>query len=85
MPLKFQRKQFVITLCFAITINKSQSQSLSFVGLILPKFVFTNGQLYVIISRIKSKSGLKILIIDDSENHCNIIQNVVYYEVFQKI
>ena len=85
MPLKFQRRQFPITLCFAMTINKSQGQSLSFVGLFLPKPVFTHGQLYVAISRVKSRSGLKLLILDSDANPCNITQNVVYPEVFQKI
>ena len=85
MPLKFQRRQFPITLCFAMTINKSQGQSLSFVGLFLLKPVFTHGQLYVAISRVKSRSGLKLLILDNDGNPCNITQNVVYPEVFQKI
>ncbi|KEH17339.1 PIF1-like helicase [Medicago truncatula] len=29
LPFKFKRKQFSLTLCFAMTINKSQGQSLS--------------------------------------------------------
>ncbi|KAF7841212.1 uncharacterized protein G2W53_003510 [Senna tora] len=44
LPFKFQRRQFPICLSFAMTINKSQGQSLSTVGLYLPKPVFTNGQ-----------------------------------------
>jgi len=37
IPFKFQRRQFSITLCFAMTINKSQGRSLSKVGLYLPR------------------------------------------------
>ncbi|XP_039683908.1 ATP-dependent DNA helicase PIF1 [Medicago truncatula] len=34
LPFKFRRKQFPLTLCFAMTINKSQGQSLPRVGFI---------------------------------------------------
>lgn len=35
IPFKFQRRQFPLAVCFAMTINKSQGQSLSKVGLFL--------------------------------------------------
>ena len=68
-----------------MTINKSQGQSLSYVGLYLLKSIFTHGQLYIAVSRVKSRSGLKILILDENENPSNTTKNVVYQEVFQKI
>ena len=83
-PLKFQRRQFPVCMCFAMTINKSQGQSLSHVGLYLPKPVFTHGQLYVSVSRVKSRNGLKILILNDEGKTCSTITNVVY-KVFETL
>ncbi|XP_057440151.1 uncharacterized protein LOC130732039 [Lotus japonicus] len=85
LPFKFSRRQFPITVCFAMTINKSQGQSLSHVGLYLPRPVFTHGQLYVALSRVKSRKRLKILIVDDKGVVSNCTRNVVYEEVFQNI
>jgi ATP-dependent DNA helicase PIF1 len=65
LPFKFLRRQFSLTLCFAMTVNKSQGHSLSHVGLYLHKPVFTHGQLYVALPRVTSKKGLKILILDE--------------------
>ncbi|KAF1862352.1 hypothetical protein Lal_00026883 [Lupinus albus] len=50
-----QTKQFPIIVSYAMTINKSQGQSLESVGLYLLKPVFSHGQLYIAISRVKSK------------------------------
>lgn len=38
------RRQFPVQLCFAMTINKSQGQSLSYVGLDLRQPAFSCGQ-----------------------------------------
>ncbi|XP_057719411.1 uncharacterized protein LOC130933821 [Arachis stenosperma] len=84
LPFKFQQRQFSITVCFAMTINMSQGQSLSHVRLYLPKSVFTHGQLYVALSRVKSRSGLRILILNEYGNPKSST-NVVFKEVFNNI
>ena len=42
-PIPFKRSQFPVRLCFAMTINKAQSQILDFVGLYLKEPVFSHG------------------------------------------
>ncbi|XP_050915005.1 uncharacterized protein LOC127129950 [Lathyrus oleraceus] len=84
-PFKMTRRKFPITICYAMTINKSQGQSLDYVGLYFPRSVFSHGQLYVAISRVKSKKGLKILIHDKDNHPLNSTTNVVFKEVFENL
>ncbi|XP_012844870.1 PREDICTED: ATP-dependent DNA helicase PIF1-like [Erythranthe guttata] len=85
LPIKFQRRQFPLMVSFAMTINKSQGKTLYHVGLYLPRPVLSHGQLYVALSRVKSRSGIKILINSESGDATNVTNNVVYKEVFQRI
>ncbi|XP_076908312.1 uncharacterized protein LOC143565126 [Bidens hawaiensis] len=64
LPFKLKRRQFPISVCFAMTINKSQGQSLSRVGLYLKDPVFSHDQLYVALSRVKTRDGIKLVILD---------------------
>jgi ATP-dependent exoDNAse (exonuclease V) alpha subunit len=68
-----------------MTINKSQGQSLSNVGVYLKQPVFTHGQLYVAISREKNRKGLKILIQNPDGSCGTKTKNIVYREILKII
>jgi hypothetical protein len=51
MPFKFKRLQFPIQLAFAITINKSQGQSLELSGLDLSTDCFSHGRVLESVNR----------------------------------
>ncbi|XP_057746268.1 uncharacterized protein LOC130965527 [Arachis stenosperma] len=85
VPVRFQRRQFSIIVSFVMTINKSHGQTLSHVGLYLPKPIFTDGQLYVALSRVKNKRVLKVLLMNHVGMSANSTINIVYRKVFEKI
>ncbi|EOA28489.1 hypothetical protein CARUB_v10024699mg, partial [Capsella rubella] len=70
-PFRMRRRQFPVALAYTITINKSQ--------------VFTHGQLYVALSRVTTRKGLKILITNEDGACQNKTLNVVFKEVFDNI
>ena len=76
LPINIARCQFPVRLAYCLTINKAQGQSLRYVGVYLPKPVFSHGQLYVAMSRAKSFAGLKVF-----TSNGRTTSNVVYREV----
>ncbi|PIN26452.1 DNA helicase PIF1/RRM3 [Handroanthus impetiginosus] len=83
VPMK--RRQLPVKLAFAMTINKSQGQTLDSVGLYLPNPVFTHDQLYVALSRVTNPVGLKILICNKLGIPQNYTRNIVYPEVLAAV
>ena len=79
VPFEFCRRQFPVRLCFAMTINKSQGQSVVHVGLDLRNPIFSHGQFYVAISRVTSIHRLKA--IWDNRLAIPSSKNIVYPEV----
>jgi hypothetical protein len=71
------RKQFPIRLCFGITSNKSQGQTLDQAGIYLDKQFFSHGQLYVAMSRVGNPKKITIFNPDRKQQ----LENVVYKEI----
>jgi ATP-dependent DNA helicase PIF1 len=89
MPFTLRRLQFPVRPAFAMTVNKSQGQTLRMVGLYLPNSVFSHGQLYVALSRVGRKQAVRVLVEGGWVNEGEIenapeglyTANVVYREV----
>jgi hypothetical protein len=77
-PFILRRHQFPVKLAFSFTINKSQSQTFTKIGIDLENEVFAHGQCYVAFSRAKSWNGIKVKLAD--ENIENKIRNIVWKE-----
>ncbi|KAK9740632.1 hypothetical protein RND81_03G049700 [Saponaria officinalis] len=83
-PFQFQRKQFPIKLSFAMTINKSQGQTLNKVAIYLRQPCFSPGQLYVALSRARKSTQVSVF----ATKHKNrlpitYLKNVVSYDVLK--
>ena len=61
-PFRMKRRQFPIRLCFAMTINKAQGQSIL-------RPVSSHGQLYVALSRAGLPHRTKVILIDVKDTH----------------
>ena len=74
---EFQRTQFPVRLSYAMSINKSQGQTLKVVGLNLQENCFSHGQFYVACSRVGGPGQLHMLTQDGNT------KNIVYRQALQ--
>jgi hypothetical protein len=83
-PFQWTRRQFPVNVAFAITINKSQGQTLSKVGIYLPEPCFAHGQLYTALSRVSHPQDIRVMIVPgtNSQSH-NQTRNIVYTEILE--
>ena len=89
LPFVLHRRQFSVRLAFAMTINKSQGQTLQRVDVYLPEPVFSHGQLYVALSRVRRQCDAKIKIVNSNvegklflHKPMHFTKNVVFREVY---
>ena len=77
-----KRIQYPVRVSFALTINKSQGQTIPNVGIFLRNHVFSHGQLYVALSRGVSEHTTKILVKNGILGRLEGVftKNVVYKE-----
>ena len=83
MPIHFKRRHFPLRLAFAMTINRSQGQTLSRVGIYLPQSVFAHGQFYTAASRTPLDTDTTIMAVNSKIEGLpdRYTKNVVFQEV----
>ena len=62
-----------------MTINKSQGQLVTYVGIDMKLSVFIHGQFYIAVSRVRSVENIKV--IWDEKLEDGVTKNVVYPEI----
>ena len=72
-------KELHVRLVYAMTINKSQKQTLQMVGISLAKDVFSHGQWCVAFSRATARQNVSVLIETNSATR-RLMHNIVYSE-----
>jgi len=82
-PVPLRHLQFPVRLAFSITINKSQGQSVKYVGLDLHTPVFSHGQLYVALSRCTHPHRVKAIF--PQGQNSTLTTNVVFTEVLRNL
>jgi hypothetical protein len=71
LPFTLRRRQFPVKVCYAMTVNKAQGQSLDHVGLYVEPLAqpFSHGQLYVALSRVTNPTNIHIFAPDHKLNN----------------
>jgi ATP-dependent DNA helicase PIF1 len=85
MSVHFSRRQFPLKPAFAMTINKSQGQTLQRIGVYLHEPVFSHGQLYVALSRSGAAHHVRVLLDEAHMQTATTTTNVVYRELLSRL
>ncbi|CAN0861594.1 hypothetical protein LINGRAHAP2_LOCUS8265 [Linum grandiflorum] len=78
-------RQYTLKVCYAMTINKSQVQTLDDIGIYLPSPLFSHNQRYVTLSRVHSPSGIHIVLHNDDTLPSRSTENIVYTKIFDDL
>ena len=82
------RTQFPLRLAYAMSYNKSQSQTLHRVLVDCTEMPFTHGHLYVASSRVRSSDNIAHFFSDDNElilqHNKTVVTNIVYKSLLLK-
>jgi ATP-dependent DNA helicase PIF1 len=82
-----KRRQFPISLAYAMTIDKSQGQSLCFAGIVLNTQCFAHGQLYTALSRPTIPEHIIVCTpqLETILDYPYIATNIVWKEIFNEV
>jgi len=76
--IHLKHRQFPVQLAFAMTINRSQGQSVARVAVDLRTPAFAHGQLYIVFSQVTVSDSIKVLLLSESPSQTT---DVVYPEI----
>ena len=88
-PCTVSRLQFPIKIAYCLTINRAQGQSASKCGILLPKDVWTHGQIYVAFSRCGNPNNIYVWAEQSQFDAYNLpknkkyVKNVVYKDIIR--
>ena len=83
LPFTLSRLQFPVRLAFAMTINKSQGQSIEYIRIVLTRPVFSHGQLYVALSTGQDRCKIRVLLDSSMAGLLGETPNVVFRDVLR--
>jgi hypothetical protein len=83
LPFQLQRTQFPVIIAWAMTINKSQGQTLTTCGLYLDTPIFSHGQLYVAFSRASAIRNIAVLSFNSyiPSLRAHVVCNIVHLSI----
>ena len=84
-PFSLARREYPMKICYALTINKCQGQTLQKVRVYLKGHVFSHSQLYVAVSGVTPQEGLKILIKNEDGTSGTVTKNIVHKKIIEHI
>ena len=79
LPFTLKRWQFPVRPCFTMSTNKAQGQTFDFVGIYLPDHVFTHGQLYVALSRVRNSNAVAVHV-NNKEGYTKILYTKKFFK-----